>query len=104
MGMPEKVIVFSRNEAKQHEMRLAWSKGRALTDDVAYQDYLRILEFRIGDVRDYSSVVSALRQVDVVFHAAALKQVPSCEYAPVGAVKANVVAAGNLVSAILSDQ
>jgi FlaA1/EpsC-like NDP-sugar epimerase len=104
MGMPEKVIVFSRDEAKQHEMRLAWSRAGALTDDVAYQDYLSILEFKIGDVRDRESVLSALRQVDVVFHAAALKQVPSCEYAPVEAVKTNVVGAWNLVAGILGQQ
>jgi len=100
MGRPDKVIVFSRDETKQHEMRLRWMHAEA-TDDVAYRDYTKVLEFRIGDVRDYDSVAMALRGVHAVFHAAALKQVPSCEYAPLEAVKTNVVGASNVARAIV---
>src|SRR5437870_1911831 len=102
LGRPAKVTVFSRDEAKQHEMRTAWAHVEAATDEVAYRDYRNVLEFRIGDVRDYDSVLSAVRRADVVFHAAALKQVPSCEYAPLEAVKTNVLGAANLVRAVLA--
>src|SRR5437773_3718884 len=102
LGRPAKVTVFSRDEAKQHEMRTAWAHLDAATDEVAYRDYRNVLEFRIGDVRDYDSVLSAVRRADVVFHAAALKQVPSCEYAPMEAVKTNIVGASNLARAILA--
>jgi UDP-glucose 4-epimerase len=103
MGSPAKVTIFSRDEAKQHDMRLRWTHSEYATDDVAYRDYARTLEFKIGDVRDYSAVLSAVSQADVVLHAAALKQVPSCEYAPYEAVQTNVVGAMNVVRAILSD-
>jgi FlaA1/EpsC-like NDP-sugar epimerase len=102
MGSPAKVTIFSRDEAKQHEMRVRWTQSDYATDDVAYRDYARTLEFRIGDVRDYAAVLSAVNRADVVFHAAALKQVPSCEYAPYEAVQTNVVGATNVVRAILS--
>jgi UDP-glucose 4-epimerase len=59
-----------------------------------------LLSFRIGDVRDYAALTSALRDADVVFHAAALKQVPSCEYFPFEAVQTNIGGAANLVRAI----
>lgn len=102
MGAPAKLTIFSRDEAKQHDMRVRWSESEYATDDVAYRDYARTLEFKIGDVRDYAAVLSAVSQADVVFHAAALKQVPSCEYAPYEAVQTNVVGATNVVRAILS--
>lgn len=102
MGSPAKVTIFSRDEAKQHEMRILWMHSDYATDEVAYRDYARTLEFKIGDVRDYAAVLSAVSQADVVFHAAALKQVPSCEYAPYEAVQTNVVGATNVVRAILS--
>src|SRR5439155_606976 len=103
MGRPDKVTVFSRDEAKQHEMRMLWARKEAATDEVVYADYRNILEFRIGDVRDYDAVHAVGRHADVVFHAAALKQVPSCEYAPLEAVKTNVLGAANVVRAILSE-
>jgi FlaA1/EpsC-like NDP-sugar epimerase len=103
LGAPDKVIVFSRDEAKQHEMRTSWKHGAA-TDDILYRQYREVLEFRIGDVRDYDSIASAMRQADVVFHAAALKQVPSCEYEPMEAVKTNILGASNVIRAVLGEQ
>lgn len=100
VGLPENITVFSRDEAKQHYMRLEHLHKRAATDDVIYQDAQDRLNFRIGDVRDYSAIMSALSQADVVFNAAALKQVPSCEYFPYEAVQTNVNGAQNIVRAI----
>ena len=102
LGKPAKVVVFSRDEAKQHEMRAEWNRPRVPTEDAAYRDYKRVLEFKIGDVRDYDSISAAVRDAQFVFHAAALKQVPSCEYEPLEAVKTNVLGASNVVRAILS--
>lgn len=104
VGRPERVTVFSRDEAKQHDMRMERAQAGAATDEVVYRDFRNILEFKIGDVRDYEAVLSVTRHADVVFHAAALKQVPSCEYAPVEAVKTNILGASNVVRAILSDE
>ena len=100
MGMPARITVFSRDEAKQHFMRLEFLHRSAATDDIIYKNTEQILDFRIGDVRDYASLTSALRNVDIVFHAAALKQVPSCEYFPFEAVLTNIVGANNLVRSI----
>ncbi len=100
LGVPRKVIVFSRDEAKQHDMRMAYLHKRATTDEVIFRNFMNVLEFRIGDVRDYSSVCSAVRDVDVVVNAAALKQVPSCEYFPGEAILTNCVGALNIVRAI----
>ena len=100
MGTPKKIIVFSRDEAKQHFMRLAYMHKRVVTDEVIYRNIDQILEFRIGDVRDYHSVSSALKDSDIVFNAAALKQVPTCEYFPYQAVLTNIVGPENIVRAI----
>ncbi|MBA3353539.1 MAG: polysaccharide biosynthesis protein [Blastocatellia bacterium] len=100
LGRPAKVTVYSRDEAKQHYMRLDFMHRKAATDDVIYQNSQDLLRFRIGDVRDYPALTAALRDADVVFHAAALKQVPSCEYFPVEAVQTNIAGAANLVRAI----
>jgi UDP-glucose 4-epimerase len=99
-GKPKKIIIFSRDEAKQHFMRLEYLQKKATTDEVIYQQINDILEFRIGDVRDYFSISSVLQQVDIVFNAAALKQVPTCEYAPYQAVMTNSLALENIVRAI----
>jgi FlaA1/EpsC-like NDP-sugar epimerase len=100
MGTPAKVVVFSRDEAKQHYMRLDFQHKAEATDDIIYQNSREVLRFRIGDVRDYGSVLAAVRDADVVFHAAALKQVPTCEYFPYEAVLTNVTGPHNLVRAI----
>ena len=100
MGRPSKVVVFSRDEAKQHYMRLSYLHKEAATDEVIYTNFQELLSFRIGDIRDYSSVLQAVRDSEVVIHAAALKQVPSCEYFPIEAVRTNVLGAQNLVRAI----
>lgn len=100
MGCPQKVIVFSRDEAKQHFMRVEYMRKRAVTDEVIYQRLDQILQFRIGDVRDFHSVSSALQDVDMVFNAAALKQVPTCEYYPFQAVMTNIAGPENIVRAI----
>ncbi|MCY7346012.1 MAG: polysaccharide biosynthesis protein [Pyrinomonadaceae bacterium] len=99
-GKPARVTVFSRDEAKQHYMRLAFLHRTAATDDIIYQNSQDLLNFRIGDVRDYSALLGAMQGIDVVFHAAALKQVPSCEYFPFEAVLTNICGAQNVVRAI----
>jgi len=100
LGRPARITVFSRDEAKQHYMRLEYMHRSAATDDVIYQNSQELLNFRIGDVRDYAALASALHDTDIVFHAAALKQVPSCEYFPLEAVQTNVIGSANLVRAI----
>ena len=100
LGRPAKVVVLSRDEAKQHHMRLSYLHRTAATDDVIYQNSRDLLSFRIGDVRDYASMTAAVRGMDVVVHAAALKQVPTCEYFPYEAVQTNVMGAINLVRAV----
>lgn len=100
MGLPSKVTVYSRDEAKQHYMRLEHLHRATATDDVIYRDSRDLLDFRIGDVRDYAALTTAVRTADVVFHAAALKQVPSCEYFPFEAVMTNIVGAQNLARTI----
>ena len=79
------IRIFSRDEKKQEDMRLAFYNSK--------------LRFHIGDVRDYDSVVQAMKGVDFVFHAAALKQVPSCEFYPMEAVRTNVLGTENVLNA-----
>lgn len=81
---PKRIIIFSRDEKKQHDMRNIYDNP--------------ILKFIIGDVRDAESVNRALKNVDYVFHAAALKQVPTCEFFPIEAVKTNILGAYNVIS------
>ncbi|HBP88413.1 MAG TPA: polysaccharide biosynthesis protein [Nitrospirales bacterium] len=84
------IRIFSRDEKKQEDMRIALG-----TDKV---------KFYIGDVRNYDSVYDALRGVDYVFHAAALKQVPSCEFYPMEAVRTNVLGAENVMRAAITNE
>ena len=79
------IRIFSRDEKKQEEMRIALSNDK--------------LKFYIGDIRDYDSVFQAMKGVDYVFHAAALKQVPSCEFYPMEAVRTNVMGTENVMNA-----
>jgi FlaA1/EpsC-like NDP-sugar epimerase len=100
LGFPRKVVVFSRDEAKQHDMRLEYLHLARTTDDAIYRNFMNVLEFRIGDVRDYAAVCSAVKNAHIVVNAAALKQVPTCEYFPAEAVETNCGGARNIVRAI----
>jgi FlaA1/EpsC-like NDP-sugar epimerase len=100
MGRPRKITVFSRDEAKQHFMRLDYQCKPVATDEVIYKNSQQLLSFHIGDVRDYAAVAGVLRDADVVFNAAALKQVPTCEYFPVEAVHTNILGPSNIIRAI----
>jgi len=86
----KEIRIFSRDEKKQEEMRILLSNPK--------------LKFYIGDVRDYSSVKDAMRGVDYVFHAAALKQVPSCEFYPLEAIKTNALGSENVISAAINQK
>ena len=98
--MPKKIIVFSRDEAKQHYMRMSYLNKKVSTEEIIYRNFLNILEFRIGDIRNYADVCASVKDVDIVINAAALKQVPTCEYFPVQALLTNCIGAANIVRAI----
>jgi FlaA1/EpsC-like NDP-sugar epimerase len=101
IGLPEEIVVFSRSEATQHSMRLAFQERQVATDEIVYEENRHHrLKFHIGDVTNYAAVSSVLRNADVVFHAAALKQVPTAEYYPFEAVRTNVIGPENIVQAI----
>lgn len=82
---PDKIIIFSRDEDKQHNMRQEFDDSR--------------ISFRIGDVRDYDRLYEVTRGIDIIFHAAALKQVPYTEFHPYEAVKTNIAGAHNVLRA-----
>ena len=84
------IRIFSRDEKKQDDMRKRYASPK--------------LKFYIGDVRDYQSVLNATRGVDFIYHAAALKQVPSCEFHPMEAVKTNVIGTDNVLEAAIQNQ
>tara|TARA_B100000965_G_C19597478_1_gene760928 strand:+ start:3141 stop:4205 length:1065 start_codon:yes stop_codon:yes gene_type:complete len=100
IGTPKKIIVFSRDEGKQHDMRIDYLNNRYGTDEIIYKNFNQFLEFRIGDIRQYSDVRSAIKNVDIVINAAALKQVPTCEYFPKQAIDTNSNGVFNIVRAI----
>src|SRR6188768_1892882 len=100
VGHPENVTVFSRDEAKQHSMRLEFERLGVATDEVIFSDWRNVLRFSIGDIRDERAVARALDGATLVFNAAALKQVPVCEYFPVEAVLTNVLGPDNIVRTI----
>lgn len=99
-GTPKKLIIFSRDEAKQFYMREEILQNKEATEDIIYGELSRGVEFRIGDIRDYHSVSQVLKDANIVINAAALKQVPSCEYVPYEAVQTNIIGAENIVRAI----
>ncbi len=84
-----RIVIFSRDEKKQEDMRIELRNSK--------------IQFVIGDVRNYESVTQAMREVDFVFHAAALKQVPSCEFYPMEAVKTNVIGTENVLNAAIAN-
>lgn len=100
-GTPKKVIILSRDEAKQHDLRVSYMNRIVGMDEAVYRNFQNVLEFRIGDVRNYQDVCSAVRDVDIVVNAAALKQVPTCEYFAYQGVMTNCLGAHNIVQAIL---
>jgi len=100
LGQPARIVVLSRDETKQHALRLRYMRQASATDEVIYRENARRLEFRIGDVRDARTLAAAVDGMDVVVHAAAMKQVPTCEYFPEEAVRTNVLGAANLVEAV----
>lgn len=97
---PSKIIVFSRDEAKQHDMRMSYLNRTVSTEEVIYSNFMNVLEFRIGDVRNYADICSAVKNVDIIVNAAAMKQVPTCEYFPLQALMTNCIGASNIVQAI----
>ncbi len=86
----KEIRIFSRDEKKQHDMRVELNDPK--------------VKFYIGDVRDYNSINAALMNVDFVFHAAALKQVPSCEFYPLEAVRTNVIGTENVLNAAINQK
>ncbi|WP_407313716.1 polysaccharide biosynthesis protein [Desulfosporosinus sp. SB140] len=100
LGSPKKIIIFSRDEAKQHAMRVEYQHKGNVTDEVIYDNFARLIEFRIGDIRNFHSVCSVLKDADIIINAAALKQVPSCEYFPYEAVQTNITGPENILRAI----
>lgn len=99
-GYPSKIIIFSRDEAKQYLMRMHYEQANKATEEIIYNNFRKLLEFRIGDVRNYSSICNVLKNIDIVVNAAALKQVPSCEYFPYEASLTNITGASNIVRSI----
>lgn len=86
---PKKIVIFSRDEDKQHQMK----------QDFSENEIFKKIKFIIGDVRDYDRLFTATKNIDIVFHAAALKQVPTVELHPFEAVKTNVMGSYNVVKA-----
>ena len=83
------IRIFSRDEKKQNDLRLKYSNKN--------------IKFIIGDIRDYRSILEASYNVDYIFHAAALKQVPSCEFFPLEAVKTNILGTDNVLRAAIEN-
>jgi UDP-glucose 4-epimerase len=86
----KEIRIFSRDEKKQEDMRIAYANPK--------------LKFYIGDVRNYESIYEAMAGIDYVFHAAALKQVPSCEFYPMEAVRTNVLGAENVLNSAIANK
>lgn len=86
----KEIRIFSRDEKKQHDMRVEFKNSK--------------IKFHLGDVRDYASIESSMHDVDYVFHAAALKQVPSCEFYPLEAFRTNVLGTENVLNACIANK
>lgn len=91
----KEIRIFSRDEKKQDDMRHEYQ--------LKYPEYAEKIKFYIGDVRDIDSIRKAMHGVDYIFHAAALKQVPSCEFFPLEAVKTNVIGTDNVITAAIEE-
>src|SRR5437867_1068094 len=87
---PHEIRIFSRDEKKQYDMQFEYASNRGI-------------RFIVGDVRNKEALRSAMRGIDIVFHAAALKQVPSCEYNPFEAVRTNTIGAQNVIDTALDE-
>jgi UDP-glucose 4-epimerase len=98
--IPSKIIIFSRDELKQHNMRLQYLNKPAATDEVIYDNFKNLVTFKIGDIRDYHSVVNVLKDMDIVINTAAVKQIPVAEYNPLEAIKTNMLGVQNIITAI----
>lgn len=85
----KEVRIFSRDEKKQHDMRVSWQNEK--------------IKFYIGDVRNYNSLNASMKNVDYIFHAAALKQVPSCEFFPFEAVQTNIIGTENVLNCAIEN-
>ena len=88
--MFSEIRIFSRDEKKQEDMRISLKSSK--------------VKFYIGDVRDFNSIETAMRCVDFVFHAAALKQVPSCEFYPLEAIKTNILGTENVIKSSITNK
>ena len=86
----DEIRIFSSDEKKQHDMRIKYNNPK--------------IKFYIGDVRDYHSILEASREIDYIFHSAALKQVPSCEFYPIQAVQTNVLGTENVLNAAITNK
>ena len=86
----DEIRIFSRDEKKQHDMRIKYNNPK--------------IKFYIGDVRDYHSILEASREIDYIFHSAALKQVPSCEFYPIQAVQTTVLGTENVLNAAITNK
>ena len=86
----DEIRIFSRDEKKQHDMRIKYNNPK--------------IKFYIGDVRDYHSILEASREIDYIFHSAALKQVPSCEFYPIQAVQTNILGTENVLNAAITNK
>ncbi len=91
---PKKIIIYSRDELKQFEMQ----------NMTPFIDHSKLMRYFIGDVRDFSRLRRAMEGVDIVIHAAALKQVPAAEYNPFEAVKTNIIGGQNVIDAAMDEQ
>jgi UDP-N-acetylglucosamine 4,6-dehydratase/5-epimerase len=91
---PKKIVIFSRDEDKQHQMKQEFFEN--------HNEIFQKMKFIIGDVRDYDRLYAATKNIDIIFHAAALKQVPTVELHPFEAVKTNVIGSSNIIKASIA--